>query len=54
MGQNVKGEKPKPKKGVRKPSGTPRRLAKRARGIDANKIKGEDLARAGGAPEVSE
>jgi ParB family transcriptional regulator, chromosome partitioning protein len=29
-------------------------MAKRARGIDAAKIKSEDLARAGGAPEASE
>jgi ParB family chromosome partitioning protein len=29
-------------------------MAKRARGIDASKIKSEDLARAGGAPEASE
>jgi len=29
-------------------------MAKRARGIDASKIKSEDLARAGGAPEAPE
>ena len=29
-------------------------MAKRARGIDASKIKSEDLARAGGAPEGTE
>jgi ParB family chromosome partitioning protein len=29
-------------------------MAKRARGMDVGKIKSEDLARAGGAPEGSE
>ena len=29
-------------------------MTKRARGMDANKIKTEDVARSGGAPEGSE
>ena len=29
-------------------------MTKRARGMDANKIKTEDVARSGGAPEASE